>query len=80
MTILDIGTVIETSNEAHPLMIIGHFPKYKQGTETGYFDYLGCLFPEGKNSEEFYFFNNENIKKVFNENELSKEKKDILIF
>lgn len=46
-------------------MIINRAPLYNQNGEIGYFDYSACIYPAGKVEEQVYFFNHENIEKVY---------------
>ncbi|MFL3710005.1 DUF4176 domain-containing protein [Vagococcus salmoninarum] len=64
MKLLPIGTIIILENGTQELMITARYPLYDNEGEIGYFDYAGCLYPQGMTSEENYFFNQEDIKKV----------------
>jgi len=63
--ILPIGSVVQLKNGDVKLMIINRAPLYNQEGVIGYFDYSGCIYPGGKVEEQVYFFNNENIEKVY---------------
>lgn len=45
------------------LLIINRVPILEINSEIGYFDYGGCLFPQGEVGPNFYF-NDEDIKEV----------------
>lgn len=45
------------------LLIINRVPILEINNEIGYFDYGGCLFPQGEGGPNFYF-NDEDIKEV----------------
>ena len=61
---LPIGSVVLLKNTKKRLMITGFY--VKPNMSNVYYDYLGCIFPEGMVSEhENYIFNNEQIEKVF---------------
>lgn len=65
MEILPIGSVVRLKNGDVKLMILNRAPLYNQNGVVGYFDYSACLYPAGKVEERAYFFNNENIEKVY---------------
>lgn len=65
MTILPIGSVVKLKNGEVKLMIINRAPLYNQNGEIGYFDYSACIYPNGKVEDQVYFFNDENIQKVY---------------
>ncbi|WP_321386737.1 DUF4176 domain-containing protein [uncultured Enterococcus sp.] len=65
MKILPIGSIIQLSKEKEQLlMVTSRFPLYNKQGEIGYFDYAGCLYPQGQTSQENFFFNTEDIEKV----------------
>ena len=71
---LPIGSVVLLKNAKKKLMITGFY--VKPNNSAVYYDYLGCLFPEGIMSEnENYLFNNEQIEKVCHEGLNDKEEK-----
>ena len=39
--------------------------KTKGRNTIGYFDYAGCLYPQGQNSQMTYFFNHEDIEEIY---------------
>lgn len=65
MDVLPIGSVVKLNNGDVKLMIINRAPLYNQGGEIGYFDYSACIYPTGKVEDQVYFFNKENIEKVY---------------
>ncbi|MBP1046057.1 DUF4176 domain-containing protein [Enterococcus sp. BWM-S5] len=78
MTILPIGSIIQLSREKEQLlMITSRFPLYNKQGAIGYFDYAGCLYPQGQTSQENYFFNNEDIEKVLFEGFINDTEKEL---
>lgn len=67
MSILSIGTVVRLKNGERKLMIMSRTPLANENGIIGYFDYGGCLFPEGQVNQQSYFFNNEDIDEIFHE-------------
>lgn len=67
MNILSIGTVVRLKNGKRKLMITSRTPLANENGKIGYFDYGGCLFPEGQVNQQTYFFNYEDIDEVFHE-------------
>jgi hypothetical protein len=65
MKILPIGTVVRLKNGDVKLMILNRVPLYNKGGVIGYFDYSACIYPAGKVEDQVYFFNHENIEKVY---------------
>ncbi len=67
--ILPIGTVVMLEGGSKPLMITGY--KMSDGKkpedpkeEVKYYDYVGCVFPEGLMEETFSLFDNSQIENV----------------
>ncbi len=46
-------------------MIINRFPLYNNRGTIRYFDYSACLYPSGNTDNQVYFFNHENIDKIW---------------
>lgn len=55
MSILSIGTVVRLKNGERKLMIMSRTPLANENGRIGYFDYGGCLFPEGQVNQQSYF-------------------------
>ncbi|MGK0719946.1 DUF4176 domain-containing protein [Streptococcus uberis] len=73
--ILPIGTVVTLKNGSLKVMITARYPLYNYKNRIGYFDYSGCVFPSGVTDNQTYFFNTDDIEKVWftgyiDENEL----------
>ena len=66
MDFLPLGSVVTLQNSKNnqKVMIIGRLPLTNQHNEIGYFDYVGCAFPQGKINSQDFFFNNEDIKEI----------------
>lgn len=76
MKILPIGSIIQLSKEKEQLlMVTSRFPLYNKQGEIGYFDYPGCLYPQGQTSQENFFFNTEDIEKVLFEGFINETEK-----
>ncbi|MBC2360651.1 DUF4176 domain-containing protein [Listeria welshimeri] len=73
MDILPIGSIVKLYNGDIKLMIINRVPLYNQKGQIGYFDYSGCMYPNGKVEEQVYFFNEENIEQIFYEGYIDEE-------
>ncbi|HEM6591335.1 DUF4176 domain-containing protein [Streptococcus suis] len=65
MKYLPIGTVVQLNNGQVKLMIVSRFPLYDNQREIGYFDYSGCIYPQGTADNQFYYFNEEDIKTIW---------------
>jgi len=65
MKILSIGSVVRLKQGERKLMVLNRFPLSNQNGIVGYFDYSGCLYPEGHISQDVFFFNSEDIDEVF---------------
>lgn len=65
MKYLPIGTVVQLNNGQLKLMIVSRFPLYDNKGEIGYFDYSGCIYPQGTADNQFYYFNEEDIKTIW---------------
>ena len=65
MKILSIGSVVRLKQGERKLMVLNRFPLSNQNGVVGYFDYSGCLYPEGHISLDVFFFNSEDIAEVF---------------
>ncbi len=61
--LLPIGTVVLLKEGKKRLMITGFYVKM-QG-QNDYYDYCGCMYPEGFiESDKSFMFNNDQIKKI----------------
>lgn len=65
MKYLPIGTVVQLNNGQVKLMIVSRFPLYDNSGKIGYFDYSGCIYPQGTVENQFYYFNSGDIKTVW---------------
>ena len=62
---LTIGSVVQLQNGNTKVMIINRFPLHNNRGTIGYFDYSACLYPSGNTDNQVYFFNHENIDKIW---------------
>ena len=62
---LPIGSIVQLEKGDTKLMIINRFPLYNNDGKIGYFDYSACLYPKGTTDNQAYFFNEENVEKVW---------------
>ena len=63
---LPLGSVVNLKGNSHKLMVISCAVLVKNDEgETEYYDYSGCLFPEGLQGSVFVYFNHEEIENVY---------------
>ena len=65
--ILTIGSTIFLKGNSKPVMIIGRAMLAQLDNQQYYFDYMGCLYPEGIVDEESLYFQASEIAKVIHE-------------
>ena len=53
-----LGTIVSLKNGQRKLMIVSRVPLMNQNGTIGYFDYGGCLVPDGQSGNQLFFFNN----------------------
>lgn len=63
--LLSIGSVVQLHHGEDKIMVIGRYPLYNNEGTIGYFDYSACPYPQGQTENQAYFFNHEDIKKVW---------------
>ncbi|MEN2667240.1 DUF4176 domain-containing protein [Listeria aquatica] len=61
---LELGTIVYLKEGNKKIMIIGRSQTIEKNGEEAFFDYIGCLYPEGVSPNESLFFNEENIDRV----------------
>lgn len=64
MDVLALGSVVILKGNAKKVMIVARAVGIKRQDETRDFEYAGCEFPEGFNSDELMFFDFADIGKV----------------
>ena len=72
---LPIGTVVQLNNGEVKLMIINRFPLFNHEGTIGYFDYSACVYPLGNMDNQAYFFNSEDIHKIWFEGYVDEQEK-----
>lgn len=63
--ILPIGSIVSLLDSSQKIMIINRAPLYNQMGKIGYFDYSACIYPTGQTDSHVYFFNEEDIDKIY---------------
>ena len=63
--VLPIGSIVQLNNGEVKLMIINRYPLYNNHGVIGYFDYSGCVYPNGSLDNQAYFFNEELLQQKF---------------
>ncbi|MCL2048448.1 MAG: DUF4176 domain-containing protein [Defluviitaleaceae bacterium] len=64
--LLPIGSVVLLSNSTKRVMIIGVCQKQTNVQEDVYWDYVGCVYPEGYlGADQTYLFNGSQIERIF---------------
>ncbi|WP_228474763.1 DUF4176 domain-containing protein [Listeria welshimeri] len=58
--LLPLGSVVRLKNGEQQLLIISRFALYNNQGVIGYFEYSGCLYPNGQTDQTSYFL----IKKI----------------
>lgn len=64
MDILALGSIVILKGNAKKVMIVARAVGIKHKDEVRDFEYAGCGFPEGFNSDELMFFDSSDIGKV----------------
>ena len=74
---LPIGTVVRLKGGEKKLMIYGR--KQLALDESGEYDYIACLYPEGNINDDYNFlFNNEDISEIVFKGYINEEENDFL--
>lgn len=63
--LLSIGSVVQLNQGEDKIMIICRYPLYNNEGTIGYFDYSACPYPQGQTENQAFYFNHENIEKVW---------------
>ena len=61
---LSIGSVVYLAEGNQKIMILNIGPLVEKEGVKYYFDYTGCLYPEGLDPEQVYYFNDNDIDEV----------------
>lgn len=63
--LLPIGSIVYLKEGTSKLMILNRGPLLPSDEDKGVlYDYSGCLYPQGLDANNVFYFNNENIDKV----------------
>ena len=68
--ILTVGTTVYLGGNVKQVMIVGRSVLTEIDNKKTYFDYAGCLFPEGLVDDQLVHFNHEDITKVIHKGEV----------
>lgn len=61
---LSLGSIVRLNGGVKKVVIIARAVATKIGNDTKYFEYGGCLYPEGLLGDAVLYFNNEDIQTV----------------
>ncbi|WP_054950724.1 DUF4176 domain-containing protein [Numidum massiliense] len=77
---LPIGSVLYLHEGTVPIMVVGRKTVVGNDhmTENVYFDYMGCLYPEGVVDDDVLFFNEEDIKEVVFRGYVNEEEEEVV--
>lgn len=63
---LPLGTVVMLKKGRHRAMVVGYCAKLAEDANAPFYDYIGCLFPEGIfTTEQTMVFNHDDIDKIY---------------
>lgn len=63
--VLELGTIVELPKVDHYVMIIGRGNLVTLDNQTHYYDYCGCIYPEGMIDNKVLCFNHDQIEGIF---------------
>ncbi|MFA9379047.1 MAG: DUF4176 domain-containing protein [Lachnotalea sp.] len=61
---LSLGSIVRLNGGVKKVVVIARAVATNIGNETKYFEYGGCLYPEGLLGDAILYFNNEDIQQV----------------
>jgi len=61
---LAIGSIIYLKEGNQKIMVLNRGAVVKENGDNTLYDYSGCIYPNGLNPEEAFYFNEENIDKI----------------
>jgi len=65
MTLLPIGSIVYLKEGTSKIMIVNRGPLVPSENDGRVmYDYTGCLYPEGLDAKNVFYFNHENVDKV----------------
>lgn len=62
--ILPLGSVVYLKNSKDKVMVICRGAIYGNEDNEEYFDYLGCVYPNGLDKDRTIFFNEDSIEEI----------------
>lgn len=62
---LPLGSVVEVKDNAQKLIIVARGMNVEYGGEAFFFDYCGALYPDGVVSDQFIYFDDGNIGRIY---------------
>ena len=65
MSILPIGTIVYLKEGSQKLMILNRGVTIDQNGESVLFDYSAAFYPIGLNPEQLFYFNREDVDKLY---------------
>jgi hypothetical protein len=79
---LPLGTVVMLKKGKHRAMIVGYCARLESDENAPFYDYIGCLFPEGIfTTEQTLVFNHIDVDKIYYmgyvDNEVKKFQKNL---
>jgi len=64
---LPLGSLVILNESTQKIVIMSRLALYQSNGKNGYFDYCACLYPYGMTPTQSIFFNQEDIKEIFQE-------------
>lgn len=63
---LPLGTILNLKTGRHKVMVVGYCAKLAEDPKAPFYDYIGCMFPEGIfTTEQSLVFNHCDIKEIY---------------
>src|SRR5574344_1365057 len=62
--ILPLGSIVNLKQTHHNILIVSRAILLKQGEQEFFFDYSGCIYPQGLVKNEAIYFNHRDITEI----------------